>query len=157
MLDLAAHIVQTKSGHFDPSQFEDRYENALVDLLKKKQAGEKIEPAREIAPPRVVNLMDGCRSRMPPSTSASATKVFEHIFDYGTTMSEIARVLKPGAISIHSFPGPNNLMEGHVGLPFPWLCYSRAYLTLCAWLRVLRGIDTDWRQRVQSYADSVHF
>ena len=27
MLDLAAHIVQTKSGHFDPSQFEDRYEN----------------------------------------------------------------------------------------------------------------------------------
>jgi DNA end-binding protein Ku len=26
MLDLAAHIVETKSGHFDPSQFEDRYE-----------------------------------------------------------------------------------------------------------------------------------
>jgi hypothetical protein len=24
MLDLAAHIVDTKSGHFDPSQFEDR-------------------------------------------------------------------------------------------------------------------------------------
>src|SRR5204863_144586 len=47
MLDLAAHIVDTKSGHFDPSQFEDRYENALIDLLKKKQAGEKIEPARE--------------------------------------------------------------------------------------------------------------
>lgn len=36
MLDLAAHIVDTKSGHFDPSQFEDRYENALLDLLKKK-------------------------------------------------------------------------------------------------------------------------
>src|SRR6516165_7468649 len=58
MLDLAAHIVQTKSGHFDPSQFEDSYENALIDLLKKKQAGEKIEPARESPPPRVVNLMD---------------------------------------------------------------------------------------------------
>ena len=28
MLDLATHIVNTKSGHFDPSQFEDRYENA---------------------------------------------------------------------------------------------------------------------------------
>jgi DNA end-binding protein Ku len=56
MLDLAAHIVHTKSGHFDPSQFEDRYENALIELLKKKQAGEKIEPARETPPPRVVNL-----------------------------------------------------------------------------------------------------
>src|SRR5437588_792907 len=62
MLDLAAHIVQTKSGHFDPSQFEDRYENALIDLLKKKQAGEKIEPAREAPPPRVVHLMAALRA-----------------------------------------------------------------------------------------------
>ena len=62
MLDLATHIVQTKSGHFDPLQFEDRYENALIDLLKKKQAGETIQPAREIAPPRVVNLMEALRA-----------------------------------------------------------------------------------------------
>src|SRR5262245_35760328 len=59
MLDLAAHIVQTKS---DPSQFEDRYENALIDLLKKKQAGEKIEAPRETPPPRVVNLMEALRA-----------------------------------------------------------------------------------------------
>jgi len=62
MLDLATHIVNTKSGHFDPSQFQDRYENALVDLLKKKEAGEKIEPARETAAPKVVNLMDALRA-----------------------------------------------------------------------------------------------
>jgi DNA end-binding protein Ku len=31
MLDLATHIVNTKSGHFDPSQFQDRYENALIE------------------------------------------------------------------------------------------------------------------------------
>ena len=62
MLDLATHIVNTKSGHFDPSQFQDRYENALMDLLKKKEAGEKIEPAREVAAPRVVNLMDALRA-----------------------------------------------------------------------------------------------
>jgi DNA end-binding protein Ku len=62
MLDLATHIVNTKSGHFDPSQFQDRYENALIDLLKKKEAGEKIEPAAEAAAPRVVNLMDALRA-----------------------------------------------------------------------------------------------
>ena len=62
MLDLATHIVNTKSGHFDPSQFEDRYENGLIDLLKKKQAGEKIEPVGEAAAPRVVNLMDALRA-----------------------------------------------------------------------------------------------
>ena len=62
MLDLAAHIVQTKSGHFDPTQFDDRYENALIDLLKKKEAGEKIEPAKEGPTPQVVNLMDALRA-----------------------------------------------------------------------------------------------
>ena len=62
MLDLATHIVQTKSGHFDPAQFEDRYENALIDLLKKKEAGEKIEPAKEGPTPQVVNLMDALRA-----------------------------------------------------------------------------------------------
>jgi DNA end-binding protein Ku len=63
MLDLATHIVQTKAGHFDPSQFEDRYENALIDLLKKKEAGEKIEPAKAGPAPHVVNLMDALRAR----------------------------------------------------------------------------------------------
>jgi DNA end-binding protein Ku len=62
MLDLATHIVNTKSGHFDPSQFEDRYESALIDLLKKKEAGEKIEPAEAGPAPRVVNLMDALRA-----------------------------------------------------------------------------------------------
>jgi len=62
MLDLATHIVQTKAGHFAPAQFEDRYENALIDLLKKKEAGEKIEPAKEGPAPQVVNLMDALRA-----------------------------------------------------------------------------------------------
>ncbi len=56
MLDLASHIVSNKSGDFDPSHFEDHYENALVDLLKKKQAGEKITPVRGAPPPHVAIL-----------------------------------------------------------------------------------------------------
>ena len=39
MLKLAAHIVDTKLGHFDPKVTEDHYEKALVELLKNKQAG----------------------------------------------------------------------------------------------------------------------
>src|SRR4030088_504020 len=42
MLDLARHIVETKSGHFDPSKFEDHYESALQDLLEKKKNGQPI-------------------------------------------------------------------------------------------------------------------
>src|SRR5215470_1058855 len=61
MLELASHIVETKSGHFDPEKFEDHYENALKELLKKKQAGEKIEAPKERAPAKVINLMDALR------------------------------------------------------------------------------------------------
>jgi SAM-dependent methyltransferase len=84
-------------------------------------------------------------------------QVFEHVFDYRTTMSEIVRVLKPGALSLHNFPGPNYPMEGHVGLPFPWLCYSRSYLTLCALIAWLRGSAPDWRERARSYSEIMRF
>ena len=61
MLDLATHIVETKKGKFDPDKFEDHYEEALKDLLKKKEAGEKIERPKERAPSNVVSLMDALR------------------------------------------------------------------------------------------------
>ena len=41
MLDLAKHIVEQKSGSFEPEQFEDRYEAALIDLINQKRNGVK--------------------------------------------------------------------------------------------------------------------
>ena len=41
MLKLATHILETKKGKFDPAKFEDRYETALKELVKAKQAGKK--------------------------------------------------------------------------------------------------------------------
>lgn len=67
MLDLALHIVQTKTGHFDPSEFDDRYENALKDLLRRKAAGEAIEPAKEQPAPNVISLMDALRKSLEQS------------------------------------------------------------------------------------------
>jgi DNA end-binding protein Ku len=61
MLDLAKHIVETKNAHFEPERFEDRYEEALKDLLKKKQSGQKIEATREREPSKVISLMDALR------------------------------------------------------------------------------------------------
>jgi DNA end-binding protein Ku len=81
MLELASHIVETKSGHFNPDKFEDHYEEALKELLKKKRAGEKIEAPKEREPAKVINLMDALRRsvsaergggarRKPPRNSA---------------------------------------------------------------------------------------
>jgi DNA end-binding protein Ku len=61
MFDLAKHIVQTKSGHFKPEKFEDHYETALKELLKKKQVGEEIRVEKPREPSKVINLMDALR------------------------------------------------------------------------------------------------
>jgi DNA end-binding protein Ku len=64
MLELAKHIVDQKSGHFDPSTFEDHYEAALQDLLNKKQKGQPIARAETRSTGNVVNLMDALRASL---------------------------------------------------------------------------------------------
>ncbi len=61
MMDLARHIVETKSGHFKPQAFEDHYEHALRELIEKKAKGEKIEVAKERPTGQVINLMEALR------------------------------------------------------------------------------------------------
>ena len=76
MLDLAIDIVDTKRGKFEPEKFEDHYENALKELLRKKQKGEKIERPKEPARTNVVNLMDALRQSLKAADAkdSSATR-----------------------------------------------------------------------------------
>ena len=74
MLELASHIVKTKTGHFDPKRFEDHYEDALKELLRKKQLGEKIETPRERTPAKVINLMDALRRSIDTERHAPARR-----------------------------------------------------------------------------------
>lgn len=84
MLKLATHILETKKGNFDPSKFEDRYETALMDLIKAKRAGKKPITVSEPKPSNVINLMDALRRsakaeskperRKPASSSSSRRK-----------------------------------------------------------------------------------
>ncbi|MHC2583036.1 DNA end-binding protein Ku [Bradyrhizobium diazoefficiens] len=61
MLDLARHIVEQKSGSFEPDKFEDQYETALVDLINQKRAGKPITPKECPRGENVVDLMDALR------------------------------------------------------------------------------------------------
>ena len=74
MLELASHIVETKSAHFDAKKFEDHYENALTALLKKKQAGQKIERSPHGEAPKVINLMDALRRSAKAEKGATGSK-----------------------------------------------------------------------------------
>jgi SAM-dependent methyltransferase len=80
-------------------------------------------------------------------------QVLEHVCDYSLTFSEIVRVLKPRALSVHRFPGPNVLMEGHLFLPFPMLCYFKPYLAFWAILGRRAPGQKDhhsWRQTLDA-------
>jgi Ku protein len=71
MVSLAAHILETKSGHFDPDKFKDQYEIALRKLVKRKAKGKPIEPPEERErPSNVVNLMDALRQSVGQRRSA---------------------------------------------------------------------------------------
>jgi DNA end-binding protein Ku len=61
MVQLAEHILESKHGHFDPSKFEDRYEDALRDLIKAKKAGKAPPSSPSPKPSNVINLMDALR------------------------------------------------------------------------------------------------
>jgi DNA end-binding protein Ku len=79
MVELAQHIIETKSADFDPAMLEDHYRNALVRILSKKQAKipappEPVTASRE----NVINLMDALRrsiaAELPPKKHAAASK-----------------------------------------------------------------------------------
>ena len=82
MLDLAKHIVEKKSGSFEPEKFEDHYESALTDLINRKRSG--IRPTAKAAPKtggNVINLMDALKRSLanerqapPPASKVKGKK-----------------------------------------------------------------------------------
>src|SRR5689334_9514359 len=72
MLDLAKHIVEQKSGEFEPEAFEDHYESALIDLINKKRNGVKIAPkATPKSSGNVINLMDALKKSLATEKQAA--------------------------------------------------------------------------------------
>ena len=73
MVDLAAHILDTKASKFDPDKFKDKYETALKALVKRKAAGKTIEvPEEGPAESNVINLMDALRQSLGGGKSRGA-------------------------------------------------------------------------------------
>ncbi len=61
MLDLAKHILKTKAGEFDPSKFDDRYEEALADMVRAKIEGRKVIPLKRPEPTKSNDLLEALR------------------------------------------------------------------------------------------------
>ncbi|WP_375461231.1 Ku protein [uncultured Enterovirga sp.] len=75
MLDLATHIIGRKLAHFDPGKFEDRYQNALLELIEAKRENRPVSsPAASAKPSNVVSLMDALRKSIAGDAEATGGK-----------------------------------------------------------------------------------
>lgn len=78
MLELAHHILETKAGEFDPEKFDDRYEEALADLVKAKIEGRKVVPLKRPEPTKPDSLLEALRmsagEKRKPKRKASAKR-----------------------------------------------------------------------------------
>jgi DNA end-binding protein Ku len=73
MLKLAQHIVAQKEGEFDPASFRDHYEEAVIEIIRKKQTHVPVSKGsdRPSAPKNVVNLMDALKRSLARGNEAN--------------------------------------------------------------------------------------
>lgn len=73
MLQMAERLIEQKSVAFDPKNYEDRYEVALMAMIKEKLKGHKPIVAAEPERGNVINLMDALKASLaeekPPAKS----------------------------------------------------------------------------------------
>jgi DNA end-binding protein Ku len=72
MLDLAKHIVEQKSADFDPEEFDDRYETALIELINQKRNGLPVAKPAPKSTGNVINLMDALKRSLANEQQAPA-------------------------------------------------------------------------------------
>jgi DNA end-binding protein Ku len=73
MIELAQHIIDKKQAKFDPSKFDDKYEEALLELIRAKKAGKKAPKAKAAAKPsNVVNLFDALKKSLAADNDEAA-------------------------------------------------------------------------------------
>jgi DNA end-binding protein Ku len=74
MLELAERLIEQKSGEFEPSEFRDRYQEAVIEMVKAKLKGQ--EPVLAKAPERgkVINLMDALKRSLEAAKPAAESK-----------------------------------------------------------------------------------
>lgn len=74
MLDIAQEIINRMTGHFEPDTFTDRYEEAVVGMLKAKQAGQTFSVPEPSQPANVVNIMDALKKSLEAAGGDGAVR-----------------------------------------------------------------------------------
>jgi DNA end-binding protein Ku len=74
MIEIATRIIEQQEGPFDPDAFEDRYEKALRDLIRRKEKGEKIVTVEPVEDTNVIDLMGALKKSLKHKGRAEETE-----------------------------------------------------------------------------------
>jgi DNA end-binding protein Ku len=64
MIEIARKIIEQQEGEFEPAKFHDRYEDALRDLIRRKEKGEKLVTAEPVEDDNVIDLMEALKKSL---------------------------------------------------------------------------------------------
>ncbi len=64
MIEIARKIIEQQEGPFEPAKFEDRYETALRDVIRRKEKGEKLVTAEPVEEDNVIDLMEALKKSL---------------------------------------------------------------------------------------------
>jgi DNA end-binding protein Ku len=71
MIEIARKIIEQQEGDFEPEKFEDRYEGALRDLIRRKEKGEKLVTAEPVEESNVIDLMEALKKSLKQKGGAT--------------------------------------------------------------------------------------
>jgi DNA end-binding protein Ku len=72
MIEIARKIIEQQEGAFEPDKFEDHYENALRELIRRKEKGEKLVTAEPVEDDNVIDLMEALKKSLKAKSGHSA-------------------------------------------------------------------------------------
>jgi DNA end-binding protein Ku len=94
MLDLASHIIGTKKGSYDASKFDDRYEEALAELVKAKIEG---KPYKKTAVPKASKPGDLLKALRDSAGAAKTSKAKPKSANSNPSRKTTAKSSKPAS------------------------------------------------------------
>ena len=71
MVEIATRLIAQKEADFDPSEFKDRYDDALRDMIEAKKKGQGVVEAPEPEDTNVIDLMEALRASLKGSASSA--------------------------------------------------------------------------------------
>jgi DNA end-binding protein Ku len=78
MIEIAEKIIDQQESAFDPDSFKDRYEEALRELVRRKQKGERVVTAAPPEDTNVIDLMEALKKSLKGKGKAPANENRKH-------------------------------------------------------------------------------